>query len=224
MWAEETPPIAKLPIQLPVINSRPSLGGPPVVEAQKSRLIQFFTSTTGWTIIVCLLGIAATFQPFSPLAQVESLQPERLGQPIPPNPWFESTQVFGYESPLTIAVGTMFLALFLLLIATSFIQPIPLWRSVLILLAGIVVMSVMGLAVQSKSSGLRQHQYTQIQSFLDAWPGIIWPIVARIKFPVYVITGLGCGLVLLGTIQLRGVLMRRLPKPTDKEQASQTSE
>jgi hypothetical protein len=74
-----------------------------------------------------------------------------------------------------IAVLVTFLGLFVFLLATGSLQPIPLWRPVTLIGAGLAVVLFMGSAFG---------------------PG------------AYITSAAGLGLLLVGSIQLRGVLMR----------------
>jgi hypothetical protein len=103
-----------------------------------------------------LLGAAVSFLPLRPFAEVQFFD-----KPI--------AQVFGYESMYTIAIGIIFTSVFLLLFATSFIEPVPLWRSVFIICAGIAVTLVMlgGLAAHRPSVDILHAEPVD-----DIWPGL----------------------------------------------------
>jgi len=92
-------------------------------------------------MIGCALGVVTTIQPFFPVADLQVLSSSGHGIPI--------AHVFGYESPFTIGVAGVFLAIFLTLVATSVIEPIALWRSIIVILAGIGVIILMGIAILS---------------------------------------------------------------------------
>ena len=84
-----------------------------------------------------------------------------------------------------IAVLVTFLGLFVFLLATGSLQPIPLWRPVTLIGAGLAVVLLMGAFFKSFPS--------PVPEFL---PG------------AYITFAAGLGLLLVGSIQLRGVLMR----------------
>jgi hypothetical protein len=201
--------------------------------AAEHSLVPVFGTTTGWSLLFCLLGVAATFQPFVPVAELQVPDVRKNGVPI--------AQVFGHESPFAITAGGIFLSLFLLLIATGFIEPIPLWRSVLIILAGTGVVGVMGLGIWDSGltgspwfsghwgeygcrvlgkslavnytlpSGEFQVSGRMTTVNLPGGAGLP-PGLTRvvIGFPAYAILAVGLVLILVGTVQLRGVFRRRV--------------
>ncbi len=196
-------------------------------------LCPVFCTTTGWAIILCFLGMVATFQPFLPLAELQIVDVRDRGVPI--------AQVFGYEFLFTNIDGMIFGTLLLLLVATSFIEPIPLWRSLLIILSGMAAIVALGWAVLSPDSSRLAYEvrpehgsytyvifgkYVAIDYAIPGGEFRVGGKTTRIEMPggrglppaltkvgigpaAYIIVALSCCLLLLGTIQLRGVLRRR---------------
>jgi MFS family permease len=204
-----------------------------VVLRDKQPPFPFLHTTTGWAIIICLLGVAATFQPFFPLAELQIHHRVPRGGTI--------AQVFGYESKVISGVGAIFASLFLLLITTSFIEPIPLWRSVFIFFGGMGCVLVMYFVILShkpiirdstdSSSGnysvevlgnLLTVNYTLVRGEFQVlgkttvvdmpWGGGTFLTKVAITLVFQIIIALSFGLLLLGVIQLREVLMRRRQK------------
>jgi predicted Ser/Thr protein kinase len=137
-----------------------------LLRAAASRyLAPVVATTTGWAIIVCLLGAAATLQPLRPIMQIQDL-----------------------------AVAVIFITLLLLLLATSFMNPIPLWRPVVIMLAAAAILIVIGHAIRSSDPAQPMSR-------------------ARPILAAYTVMALSFALLLLGTIQLRGVLQVRHSRP-----------
>jgi Protein kinase domain len=208
-----------------------------ILAAGRRYLFPVFCTTTGWAIIYCSLGVVTTFQPLFPLAELQVLDSSNSGVPV--------AQVFGYESMFTGVVGVIFASLLLLLIATAFIGPVPPWRSVLIILAGMGSILMMGLAIRLNGPTIYHApggasgtyifnvlgadvtvSYTVPKGEFQVSGGkttlvklprdIVLPPDDRtrvsITFPAYMILALSSGLLLVGAIQLRGVLMRRVSK------------
>jgi predicted Ser/Thr protein kinase len=202
--------------------------------AGRRYLYPVFGTTTGWAMICCFLGIATTVQPVFPLAKLQVLNVNGYGVPI--------AQVFSYESPFAIGVAVVFLTLLLLLVATSFIEPIPLWRTILILLAGVGVVLMMGKAILSSgqigyaSFDGRSGNYTFVTLGSNVTVNYTLPkgqfqvsgkttqvdlpggrglpqehTRVAIHFAGFTIIALGFGLLLVGTIQLRRILIKRPP-------------
>jgi tRNA A-37 threonylcarbamoyl transferase component Bud32 len=111
-----------------------------------ARVAGFFGSTTGWATILCLAGLLGCL-----------------------SDWDSFRTLYG------ITVLVTFLGLFVFLLATGSLQPIPLWRPVTLIGAGLAVVLFLGSAFG---------------------PG------------AYITFAAGLGLLLVGSIQLRGVLMR----------------
>jgi predicted Ser/Thr protein kinase len=211
---------------------------------RRSGLSTFFGTTIGWAIIVCVLGVAAAFQPFLSFAELQVLDFRGVGVPI--------AHVFGYESPFIIAVGLIFVSVLLLFIATSVLDSFPLWRSVLVVFAGWGVLSatvwairlsgwnafhdsppageycfdVLGDRLTIKYTWPREFQVSGKTTAVEMPGGKGEPpglTSVAIKFPAHVVIGLGFALVLLGTLQIRWGLMqhhRPLTKPGADTQAT----
>jgi tRNA A-37 threonylcarbamoyl transferase component Bud32 len=197
-------------------------------------LLPLFGTTSGWSLIACVFGLAITFQPTLPLADLEVFDFREFNIPI--------AHVFGYEFSYAITAGVIFLALFLLLFLTGFIEPVSLWRSGVLILAGTGVLCVMGLGIgamgtngprwsgsQDGRSGafgfevlgkeltvnytLRgEFQVSGRRTQVSLPGGAGQPqnlTTVALGFPGFLIFAVGAVLLLLGTIQLRGILRRR---------------
>jgi hypothetical protein len=136
-----------------------------------ARVAGFFGSTTGWATILCLVGLLACLSPWAYVF-------------TGPGPWNQEL-VNGFGTGHGIAVLVTFLGLSMFLLATGFLQPIPLWRPETLIGAGLAVVLLMGAFFKSFPS--------PVPEFL---PG------------AYITFAAGLGLLLVGSIQLRGVLMR----------------
>jgi tRNA A-37 threonylcarbamoyl transferase component Bud32 len=124
----------------------------------RGQLRRFLRSTTGWAVLLCFIGFLFCLLPWE-------------GGPSPS----------GLSSGYGILAMTTFLTLVGLLLATSFIEPVPLWRPITVLAAGVSVVVWINL-------------YLTGPRYSNGVP--------------YVPLACGMGLLFLGTLQLRGVLMR----------------
>jgi hypothetical protein len=86
-----------------------------------------------------------------------------------------------------IPTGILFVLLFLLLVATSPLMPVPLWRTILLLVGGFLLVLFPSL-------------------FVGRFAG--HPAV-RVGWGAYFALVLGFGLLFLGALEIRGMLMRR---------------
>jgi serine/threonine protein kinase len=168
--------------------------------AGPGRVRRFLGTATGWAILFSVLGLVAIVQPFSPLAEL------RVNDLLGAGRVLESdVNVYGYHSVFGIVLGLAFLGLWVLLIITGFIEPIPLWRPLAIMLAGFGILSITGLYVVLVHSSAGQR-------VPSAWVSVAGNGQVRwvtIKPMAYVIAMLGLGLLLVGAGQLRGVFMQR---------------
>jgi hypothetical protein len=139
---------------------------PPTGTAQ---LIRFFTSTTNWAIICCFLVLLAAIPAW--------LTNRHPGMPVVT--YYILCAVYG---PLV-----------LLLLATNFIEPVPLWRSLAVIAAGADVM-VVAIAYLNYHGMREWGRYGSRPDPVSVW--------------VCLCLALGIVIALLGTLQLRGVLMR----------------
>jgi len=103
----------------------------------------FLTSTTGWAIVLCLLGAGAIFLPWAETLTYHGHLQDGVIQVkgFPSRAWVYGSRLWhGYATTFA------FLGLCLVLFVTSPIKPIPLWRSIVLLLAsvGILMLIVIG--------------------------------------------------------------------------------
>jgi hypothetical protein len=107
-------------------------------------------------------------------------------------PWWQTgaMRVNGFSTWYGVLVMTTFLAVLALLVATGVIEPMPIWHPIALIAAGLGVELFMGLYFWHESAVLNTFASTRM---------------------AYVPLGCGLALLLLGTRQLRGVLMRQRP-------------
>src|SRR5262245_46224591 len=104
-------------------------------------------STTTIAMALCLLGAATVLLPWV------GGQVLRLKEPLGPDGRVVATVIApfvlrGYELWHGCAVAAVFMAVFLFLVATGPVTPVPVWRSMVMGLAGLVVL---GLALGGQS-------------------------------------------------------------------------
>ncbi len=143
------------------VETKLETGPPP-----KDRLRKLFGRTTGWAMLFCLLGSLTTLLPWV----VFDFPNHALR--------------FGYQVDWGIGTGLVFLILFLLLVATGFMDPVPIWRPVALFLGG---------------------------SGAILCPSLLRGSAASLKEGAYLAMVLGVGLLFLGALQIRGILIRRRP-------------
>jgi predicted Ser/Thr protein kinase len=150
-------------------------------------MIRGLLNTTRCAIIVCLLGLFTCLFAWTVLP-------------------FTSGPVFDRDSLEIIAVGT-FVALPVLLVATSFQQPIPIWRPVAIAIAGVVVILATGML-----HGWSAPYLTERATGLSNSPAVRNEWTSRLLVGIIangVSCALGVVLLFLGAAQMRGILMFR---------------
>ncbi|HEV2947894.1 MAG TPA: hypothetical protein VGX70_10985 [Gemmataceae bacterium] len=95
---------------------------------------------------------------------------------------FSARNVIGFETTFGLLTAMTFFCLFLLLVATGFMEPIPLWRPASLFLAGIAAI-LFSLLAQIGGRSLHAGAYLAIV--------------------------LGIGLLFLGALQVRRILLTR---------------
>jgi predicted Ser/Thr protein kinase len=158
---------------------------------------RFLGAATGWAILFSLFGLIAILQPVFPWGVLDV-----VSYPLPGVTTRAAVEVYGYHSWFGIAAALVFLSLLLLLIVVGFIEPVSIWQPPTLMLAGIGVLLLMSFYV------LRADP---TQSAAPNFSGSVGGMAERVTFrPMpYVVAALGLGLLLLGAVQLRGVLLRR---------------
>jgi hypothetical protein len=86
-----------------------------------------------------------------------------------------------------IPTGILFVLLFLLLVATSPLDPVPLWRTILLLVGGFLVVLLPSLFIERFAN----------HPVIAVGPGAYMALI------------LGFGLLFLGALEIRGMLIRR---------------
>jgi hypothetical protein len=158
---------------------------------------RFLGAATGWAILFSLFGLIAILQPVFPWGVLDV-----VSYPLPGVTARAAVEVYGYHSWFGIAAALVFLSLLLLLIVVGFIEPVPIWQPPTLMLAGIGLLLLMSFYV------LRADP---TQSASPNFSGSVGGGAERVTFSrmPYVVAALGLGLLLLGAVQLRGVLLRR---------------
>jgi predicted Ser/Thr protein kinase len=229
--------------------------------------------STTWIIVCCLVGIILCVQPLFPwseLVVLDSVAPFAVNQRFfdnemgkPPDPRDVKDRgahvlatTNGYESGFAIFPAVILLAVLLVLIATGFMRPVPMWQPIMAILAGAAVTIPAAAAVlhppgmpAAKGGMLKEELKGTTKATIrmygpdvlislqpdprfggmevryeipgqSAWcrygvpeahalENVLAPLKPRATAVVYVVAALGLLLLFLGTVQLRGVLMRR---------------
>jgi hypothetical protein len=147
------------------------------------------TSPSTWGVILCALGIAASFVPAVTLHIYNIIEP---GQTSGNQRWTAIPDTGLFSWGWTTITAT-FLALGLFLIFTHSVRRLAAWRALAMILAGIGVLVVGVMRAQSNISPVTQVYTTPYIGF-------------------YVIGALAIGLLVLGVIEARLALMATTPK------------
>jgi tRNA A-37 threonylcarbamoyl transferase component Bud32 len=156
----------------PVLTPAP---GPAPSFRRKGVLAKMFATTTGWAMILCVLGGLRTFLPWAV---------QHRWEVAPGVIWTGDNNILGFESTFGLLTAMTFLLLFLLLVATGFLEPIPIWRPLSLFVAAILAILF---SVLPPSVGQSLHA--------GAYLAIV----------------LGVGLLFLGALQIRRILLTRRP-------------
>jgi hypothetical protein len=150
----------------------------------------FFTTPSGWAMIFCVAGVCALFFPWlTPTGILGRVKLEHgdVG-------WALQVQQKGSQNALAswhgIPTGIVFVLLFLLMVATSPLNPVPFWRTLVLLVGGFLVVL-----------------FTSM--FVGRFVGMEFVAVAG---GAYLALGLGFGLLFLGALEIRGMLIQRAEK------------
>jgi serine/threonine protein kinase len=160
--------------QLPVASIPTPVLTPIPPQRKKGLFRKTFGTTTGWAMIFCVLGsLCSAFLPWS----VETTWQ------VPGVLALASHHLMGFECRFGVLTAMTFLLLFLVLIATGFLEPIPVWRPACIFIAGIVAIFF----------AVAEHDSTGRSLFVGAYFAI----------------ATGLALLLLGALQVRRILIDR---------------
>src|SRR5438876_3229741 len=105
-----------------------------------------FCTITGWAMIFCLIGATTVFMPWGwVIPGYENVPPQAAeifrGFPqIPPGAHYNG--LFSWYGVVTCIA---YAVLFLFLVATSPLYPVPLWRSILLFLGGAFILLIVSL-------------------------------------------------------------------------------
>jgi hypothetical protein len=191
--------------------------------ASRKGLKQRRLSTTGWAMIICLLGMVLTFQPFVPWAKFWVLDEWRSNpQPL--------TEIHGYQAVFAIVAGGVFLAVFLAVVGKAIFKSRGRWEPYLIILAGIEVILLTVPAIPLDQSFVSLPTWVDYASvnvsgmdcrfvYTDAPAEVLAAgsaplarlprggeslvLKLAIGFPAYCVLAFGVALSLLGTLQFR---------------------
>jgi hypothetical protein len=162
----------------------------------------FLSSSTGWAIIVGLLGAAAVFIPWAEMLTVRGQLENGVihSKDLPYHEWVYGTR-FWHGYPTIFA----FYGLVLFLVVTSPIKPVPLWRSIALLLAaaGILVLVAIG------------HEYNHSPALGDApqqgiWVTYSWAIGSYIPFAS------ALALAFLASLEIRARVAKSLQRSQEQ--------
>jgi hypothetical protein len=146
----------------------------------------FFATPSGWAMIFCVAGVGSIFLPWAFTTGVLT-----VGAWTHPEHEIVLRLKEGSRNALVswhgIPTGIIFVLLFLLLVATSPLNPVPLWRTILLLLGGFLVVLFTSMYV-GHFAGFQ---------------------VVRVGGGAYLALGLGFGLLFLGALEIRGMLIQR---------------
>jgi serine/threonine protein kinase len=180
------PVATKAPLAIPAPKPVP----PP---RRKGIIRKTFGTTTGWAMIFCLLGGFRTFFPWMHVNDALSLGVFNLS---------------GYETTFGVLTTLTFVGLFLLLVATGFLEPIPLWRPLALFLGGIAAIAFPLVERFSSRPTMRPSKIDALPKVLQQFP-FEMPYAYSLREGAYMSICLGFGLLFLAALQLRGILMRR---------------
>ena len=180
------PVATKAPLAIPAPKPVP----PP---RRKGIIRKTFGTTTGWAMIFCLFGGFRTFFPWMHVNDALSLGVFNLS---------------GYETTFGVLTTLTFVGLFLLLVATGFLEPIPLWRPLALFLGGIAAIAFPLVERFSSRPTMRPSKIDALPKVLQQFP-FEMPYAYSLREGAYMSICLGFGLLFLAALQLRGILMRR---------------
>jgi hypothetical protein len=164
--------------QVPVASVPTPVLTPVSPRRKKGFFRRTFGTTTGWAMILCVMGCLSTFFVWADANRHDIPPPPGFLIYTPHNYVFDA---HGYETVLGLLTATTFLILFLFLVATGFLEPIPIWRPASLFVAGL--------------------------------GAILFPVLGHhgdysLREGAYIAIVLGVGLLLLGAMQVRGILMQ----------------
>jgi hypothetical protein len=174
---------------------------------RRGAVARFLGSSTGWAIVFCLLGTVAVLMPWAVVRLNGNLTPMQGIQ----TRWDYICGFNIWPGNLTM---TLFLAMALyLLITTDFARPPSLARALLLFGIGLAVVLITGLFVSWVSA-----QDPVFEEWFRPWN----PRQRILSWSVedgpgeFIALIFGAGLLFLGTIQLRAVLLRAPEKPVPR--------
>jgi predicted Ser/Thr protein kinase len=89
---------------------------------------RFLGTATMWAMLTSIAGVIVCVQPLSPWAALEAMDSQFQSHTL--------AAAYGYQSWVGIVPAGIFLAVLLVLIATGVLEPVPLWRPIVLMLAG----------------------------------------------------------------------------------------
>jgi predicted Ser/Thr protein kinase len=196
---------------------------PIAIPVRKSPFKQLFATTTGWAIILSFVGCLRTLLPWADL-QV----------PMSNSVFTVMASVNGYETTFGIMTALVFLVLLLVLLATGFIEPVPRWRPGVLFVAGIscILLPILSAGRLSVAEPMSSTGHTTLEGkgfslgiSIDnrgtlyraggmevrtaaTWDQVVSQSRVVIREGAYTSFALGFVFLILGALQLRGMLMR----------------
>jgi predicted Ser/Thr protein kinase len=220
----------------------------PAKSRAPGRVQRFLGTTTGWAIVCGVLGVGVCLQPWVPWAELQVIDNSGHGHTL--------AEMHGPDSWFGLVSTVIFLAVVLLLVATGFLEPAPVWRPLVLIGAGSVISLLVGVCIfqrgtpvdlGSSVAGGQQfpgrgtftfqlpgYQFNPIDySILIGRDGSAFEVVGRrgpITLPAeaaayksglysrlkvtpaagaFAGEALGLALLVLGTLEVRGLLLKR---------------
>jgi hypothetical protein len=183
-------------------------------------------TTTIWVNLFSLLGLVCVLQPFFPLAELQVMDLNRRAVPF--------AFVYGYQCPPGLVLAAVFASLLLVHFVSSFVPDVPLWRSILTMVAGVAVIGTIWSAStihEGWTGGGQQYHYrlwdydvavnvefnptrfhvgekTTTVNLLGGQGTPMKFTLPSVGYITYGVIGLGAGICFLGIVQVRGSLKR----------------
>jgi hypothetical protein len=170
----------------------------PGVSAMKKLL-----TTSNLAMVLCLVGCALLFLPWGS-AVIWTLDPTpQADGSYKLKSWPPASESYpGYRFWHATACAVGFLALFLLLLATAPVRPVPRWRSVAILVVGGSVLALVVLGLNTEPAVFRSDM-SEGRAVQSTWGA-----------SNFVALGLGAGLMVLAALEIRSGIERGSRQPT----------
>jgi hypothetical protein len=182
---------------------------------------RFLTNTTCWVILACAVGIILCVQPVLPWFTLHMTG------------WWETAEAYGYQSPLVLGVAALLLLLATASIVQAFQERVTWLLPVASMFAGLLVLLTAAYVIIEETTG--EHPCVIENTSPPGWTGLtrlrVRMLNREYKIPgswapnagdyvsvhadpaVYLFAFVGMVLLTLGSVQLRGTLLRRQEAP-----------